>query len=83
MMSTVMKTDKVNDLYEKYAGVKSDTETAKDDTKAKVETKTEEVKDEQNRTEAISSDDSKPSDTVKEKTETKPVAPSSQLLPHN
>lgn len=74
MMSTVMKTDKVNDLYEKYAGVKSDTETAKVDTEAKVETKTEEVKDEQNRTEAISSDDSKPSDTVKEKTETKPVA---------
>lgn len=72
----MMNTDKVNAVYEKYAG-KSDTNTDKVETKAKVDTKAEEVKEETvatgtNQVSDTNTDNNKTPDTTKVET-TQPV----------
>lgn len=78
MMSTVMKTDKVNDLYNKYANkqkeeVKSETKPAEVEPKAKEETKQEVVKEDKVETGKTDADKIVNPDTTKEEVETKPV----------
>ena len=72
----MMNTDKVNAVYEKYAG-KSDTNTDKVETQAKVDTKAEEVKEETvatgtNQVSDTNTDNNKTPDTTKVET-TQPV----------
>ena len=72
-----MKTDKVNDLYNKYANkqkeeVKSETKPAEVEPKAKDETKQEVVEEAKVETGKTNADNTNP-DTVKEDVETKPV----------
>lgn len=73
----MMNTDKVNAIYEKYAG-KSDTKDEKVTTEAKVETKADEVKEVSPETGKVEADTTKAEqptnpDAVKEETNTKPV----------